>query len=335
MSTHFSRRRLVAAMVLLLPTSPVVAETVVRPLSIRGSFDTSPPPHFFDELAEADLGISFAQISSVGLRIDSDAIPGQARILGSSHVEHFSPLVTATLLRDDDSTAAFGEILMPYHSTYDDVFELDSNWPPAGPDYLTLLDGKARVKFSVDVPLMTAHTTIEEYPAVHVGASALVVTGETVGRLTGDFDGDGAVFTYDFDFFQRTFGQHVTPGTAADGNGNGVVDAADYVVWRNHVGASIRPTDGYLAGDFDYSGAVDFVDYNFWKSRFGQHAAPFSGADGSGNGIVDAADYRVWRDQLGDSLPGYSLAAAPVPEPTTFLLLAIALVGVLLPRRGR
>jgi hypothetical protein len=315
-------RWLPVLLVCSLPISPALADTVVRPLPIAGNFATS-PPHPRDDGAEADLGIAFAQISSVGLRIDGRALPGLARTVGSSYVEQFPPLATATLLRDNGSTAAFGELLFPHYNTYDQLIEIDDNWPPAGPDYSSLFDGKTSVKFSVNVPLMTAITTIEEYPAVEVRASALVVTGETLGRLAGDFDGDGTVFEQDLELFRRMFGQHVTPGTAADGNGNGVVDVADYVTWRDHIGASIRPTAGYLAGDFDYSGAVDFADYDFWRLRFKRHVAPFSGADGSGNGIVDAADYRVWRDQLGLSLPGYSLSTAQAPEPTS-LLLAIA-----------
>jgi hypothetical protein len=34
-----------------------------------------------------------------------------------------------------------------------------------------------------------------------------------------------------------SFGQ-VGTGLAADGNGDGIVDAADYVIWRNNVGRS-------------------------------------------------------------------------------------------------
>jgi hypothetical protein len=335
MGEFFSKRRSVSVMILLLPALPTLADTVVQPLSIIGEFDTLATSQNHDAETVVDMGITFAQISSAGLRIDAFVNPGSVRILGSQHVEPLLPLSTATLLDDDRNSAAFGEILLPYNFSYDDVLAMDSNWGPSVADYSSLLDGKGEVRFSVNAPLLTANLTIEKFPSVHVRASALVVTGETLGRLAGDFDGDGAVFVEDFEFFKRTFGQHVTPGTGADGNGNGVVDVADYTIFREHLGASIRPTDGYLAGDFDYSGAVDPADFDFWKARFGQNVAPFSGADGNGDGIVDAADYRVFRDQLGRSLPSYtSSTASVVPEPGGALLLMLSSVMFsLLPRR--
>ena len=60
-----------------------------------------------------------------------------------------------------------------------------------------------------------------------------------------------------------------------DYNFNGVVDAADYVVWRNNLGAAGTP--GMVAGDGTSTGAlngvpdgfVDQWDYDFWKQHFG------------------------------------------------------------------
>jgi hypothetical protein len=115
----------------------------------------------------------------------------------------------------------------------------------------------------------------------------------------------------------------VHPGTGADANGNGVVDVADYVSWRDNIGASIRPTNGFLAGDYDYNGTVDLADYGFWKQRFGRKVAPFSGADGNGNGVIDPADFRVWRDQYGHSLPDHAPSIASVPEPGAIALLIL------------
>ncbi|TWT90534.1 hypothetical protein Mal64_09260 [Pseudobythopirellula maris] len=49
--------------------------------------------------------------------------------------------------------------------------------------------------------------------------------------LPGDYDGDGQVTTSDYDRWVEQFG---TTGPEADGNGNGLVDAADFTVWRDH-----------------------------------------------------------------------------------------------------
>jgi len=51
-----------------------------------------------------------------------------------------------------------------------------------------------------------------------------------------------------------------------DYNGDSIVDAADYVVWRDHLG-----TNANLPND-ETPGTVDASDYAVWKSHFGQSA---------------------------------------------------------------
>jgi len=48
----------------------------------------------------------------------------------------------------------------------------------------------------------------------------------------GDYDGDGFVTLDDLDAWAARYGGQ---DLSADGNGDGVVDAADYVVWRNNL----------------------------------------------------------------------------------------------------
>jgi hypothetical protein len=58
-----------------------------------------------------------------------------------------------------------------------------------------------------------------------------------------------------------------TPTTTGDYNGNGIVDAADYVRWRDTLNQTVStPGDG---ADGDQSGTIDAGDYTFWRGRFG------------------------------------------------------------------
>jgi sugar lactone lactonase YvrE len=50
--------------------------------------------------------------------------------------------------------------------------------------------------------------------------------------IVGNYDGVGGVAEDDQARWQRDFGAFVARGNGADGNGDGVVDAADYVFWR-------------------------------------------------------------------------------------------------------
>ncbi len=56
------------------------------------------------------------------------------------------------------------------------------------------------------------------------------------------------------------------PQPSGDFNGNGVVDAADYVLWRNGGPLQNDPSPGLQA-----------ADYNFWRSRFGATSGSAAG----------------------------------------------------------
>jgi hypothetical protein len=61
------------------------------------------------------------------------------------------------------------------------------------------------------------------------------------------------------------FPQSIQAGLEGDYNGSGVVDAADYVVWRE--------SPAILLNEGASQGVVDGADYEFWRSRFGEAAS--------------------------------------------------------------
>ena len=70
--------------------------------------------------------------------------------------------------------------------------------------------------------------------------------------------------------------------------------------------AAVNFTPRALPGDYNLSGVVDAADYVLWRKRLGASGVtPYSGADGSGDGQVDATDYTVWQANFGRTLePG-------------------------------
>lgn len=64
-------------------------------------------------------------------------------------------------------------------------------------------------------------------------------------------------------------------GVLGDYNGDGTVNAADYTVWRDNLGASTLPANR----DPGNAGAVDQADYDFWVSRFGNSTGSASGSN--------------------------------------------------------
>jgi hypothetical protein len=90
-----------------------------------------------------------------------------------------------------------------------------------------------------------------------------------------------------------------------------------------------------LAGDYNASGVVDMADYVLWRDTLGQNVANGTGADGSENGMIDNEDYALWRAHFGESTSSELAAAIPpnavVPEPRAALLLFL---GVCLAQLG-
>jgi hypothetical protein len=67
------------------------------------------------------------------------------------------------------------------------------------------------------------------------------------------------------------------PGVPGDYNSNGVVDAADYAVWRDHLGTNFQlPNE--VSGTTP--GSVTQEDYTAWKARFGNTSGAGSGLAG-------------------------------------------------------
>lgn len=89
-----------------------------------------------------------------------------------------------------------------------------------------------------------------------------------------------------------------------------------------------------LTGDYNYDGVVNGADYVVWRKTLGQDVAPGTGPDGNGDGFIDESDYTVWRSNFGSGAAGSGIGsgAASVPEPTAGLLLLISVALVFMGR---
>jgi autotransporter-associated beta strand protein len=111
-----------------------------------------------------------------------------------------------------------------------------------------------------------------------VGALVLGTAPQAAG--TYGATGSGATNTNDEYFFGSGIITVVAPGVPGDYNGNGSVDAADYVVWRN---------GGPLLNEVDTPGTVNAADYTEWRSRFGNSGSGAGGGMGPSAGVPEPA----------------------------------------------
>jgi|tagenome__1003787_1003787.scaffolds.fasta_scaffold20920625_3 hypothetical protein len=130
--------------------------------------------------------------------------------------------------------------------------------------------------------------TIDDNLIATVDASTLgALGGNNIALGVSDVNATTAKYpSLEFTVFDNlTVSSLAAPGVQGDYNGNGVVDMADYVLWRN---------GGPLQNEVNSVGTVDSTDYDAWRARFGN-------TSGSGSGLASAA----------------------VPEPSSLLLLVI------------
>src|SRR5262249_27231659 len=115
------------------------------------------------------------------------------------------------------------------------------------------------------------------------------------------FDQRGAPFARDYD---------------GDGNGNTRIDMGAY---------ERQPIPPAAFGDYNLDGFVDAADYTVWSDTLGAAVPAATAADGNGSGNVDVGDLDVWKEHFGASIPvvtigGSGSVAEDASHETTGLL---------------
>jgi hypothetical protein len=84
-----------------------------------------------------------------------------------------------------------------------------------------------------------------------------------------------------------------------------------------------------IVGDYNANGVVDAADYVLWRKTLGQSGTGLP-ADGSGNGSIGQEDYDVWAQHFGNTSGSGTgtLAADPIAEPITLWPMAVSLMVV-------
>jgi endonuclease I len=90
-----------------------------------------------------------------------------------------------------------------------------------------------------------------------------------------------------------------------------------------------------LYGDYNGNGIVDAADYTVWRDTLGTTGlAAYAGADGDGDGMIGQNDYQVWVDNFGHANlgPGSGASAGnrgAVPEPSSVFLVLVGVIAML------
>lgn len=101
------------------------------------------------------------------------------------------------------------------------------------------------------------------------------------------------------------------------------VNSSNWVVWDNIVVSETFPPEG-LDGDYNGDNTVDIADYVLWRNNLGAPAGTL--LNDPVGGVVGTAHYDTWRTNFGSTLPA-SIAAdsVAVPESASSVLLVLGL----------
>jgi hypothetical protein len=99
------------------------------------------------------------------------------------------------------------------------------------------------------------------------------------------------------------------------------------------INLSIPPNNGDYNGDL----VVNAADYTVWRNTFGIGVTQGSGADGNNSRTIDVGDYTFWKSRYGTLIEGSGAGQGgnlQVPEPSN-LSTMLAALGLLFIRRNR
>jgi hypothetical protein len=177
----------------------------------------------------------------------------------------------------------------------------------------TIFAGNNTGAFTDPTPLIWGATTTTTSGSIPANGLLATLTIDTTGILTGQFD------------------LILNPPTT------GPTAFADPSVITMLVNGSLRiGTAPFTPGDYNTNGVVDSADYIVWRKVLGDSGAGLA-ADGNGNGQIDAGDYDVWRAHFGRAAGASAAVAASicstVPEPAPIWWLWLASCFALLSAR--
>jgi hypothetical protein len=121
-----------------------------------------------------------------------------------------------------------------------------------------------------------------------------------------------------------------------NGSGNGLTGAsAQPTGQREFFFNNLSVQSPFAPGDYNHDGIVDAADYSVWRDTIGSTTS--LAADGNGDGTVNQADYTIWTSHFGQS--GGSGASdrlnTSVPEPATVRMLLAGILMMCFRRRAR
>ncbi|TWT97858.1 hypothetical protein Pla108_20110 [Botrimarina colliarenosi] len=258
---------------------------------------------------------------TVPVEIDASGVPSMADPTSPTTFKqaagnyHAAKLGLYSSSRGEMNELLLGGITLQYYDADTDSFLQDDNFPFANDLTAVRIDssGDYTQHYLGSYPLITD----TEGNEVRFGANAEFFLAPGIATF------ENGVIDFDALPFGDTVVGYVFGGIAANAP-HVRSDPAALSAATNRVFEVLLTVQ---EGDYNRDGLVDSADYDLWRDAYGSTTNLL--ADGNGDSVVNAADYTVWRDVMSSQA-----AAINVPEPmSVFLLLTAGLHRGFRPRR--
>jgi hypothetical protein len=134
----------------------------------------------------------------------------------------------------------------------------------------------------------------------------------------------GSTFNLDFggtDTIRSFYVDGVAQATGTWGAvGSGAAHESALITGGGLLNVATLPAMG-VPGDYNGNGAVDAADYVLWRKNLGTNTQLQNEVAGTTPGQVTQEDYDAWRVRFGNT-SGNDLGVAAVPEPATIIVLS-------------
>jgi endonuclease/exonuclease/phosphatase family metal-dependent hydrolase len=206
-------------------------------------------------------------------RDDFSGFHGEFAVYGEDHDGRGDP-ATVTIEIPDIDVAGFANFeLTGNFAAFDDDFNDFEASQGDGIEVFVAVDGGELMKIGGFAPDATGTSgLLEDTDLDGIGDGAALTT--TLAEFSFDFTASGSLLDVILALTSTDSQEHwavdnfrLTAATVpGDYNGDGVLNAADYIVWRNHANTEFELVNENP--DALTPGLVDQEDYDFWKSQF-------------------------------------------------------------------
>lgn len=141
------------------------------------------------------------------------------------------------------------------------------------------------------------------------------------GTLNLGFAGTNIINALFIDDVSQAIGTWGAVGSGAD-NESGLITGTGLLQVSTMV-------SDLLIGDYNEDGTVNIADYTLWRNNLGADGSMLANRDPANMGVIATADYDSWKANFGETSTAAAVASlSNVPEPTSYLLLTIGLLGL-------